>query len=132
MMTPRMLLVEDEIAIVKVTKARLAYEGFEVIVAMDGEEALRQVQASGPMDLALTDITLPKLDGCEATKRLKADPATASLPIRIYTASSARWERLTEQCVELGIAGWLRKPFRSRELLEAIRRVLGQEGAAHG
>lgn len=131
-MSQRILLVEDDASVLKVTKARLEHTGYEVVTAMDGEEALAKVAANGTIDLILLDIKLPKLDGFEVCRRLKASLHTAKIPILLFTASSDRWQRLTEQCLELGIQGWLRKPFRSNELLDKIRQALGEEGRHHG
>ena len=122
----RILLVEDDASVLKLTKARLEFEGFEVVTAMDGEEAVRLTTTDGHLDLILLDLKLPKLDGVGVCTRRKANPATAAIPIIIFTASSARWQELADRCTELGIAGWLRKPFQSEELLEKIRRALGE------
>lgn len=123
----RILLVEDDLSVIEVTRLRLEHVGYEVVVAHDGEEAVRQAGANGGVDLILMDIKLPKLDGYEASKRLKADPATSAIPIIVFTASSGRAEKLADKCVELGIAERIQKPFRTGELLGAIRRALGEE-----
>lgn len=122
-MKKRILLADDEAAVLKVTKLRLEYAGFEVITAGDGEETVQRVSEGG-IDLILLDIKMPKLDGFEVVKRLKQNPATAHIPVILFTASSARWQYLTEQCKELGLADWIRKPFRSQELVEKIQMVL--------
>ena len=77
------------------------------------------------MDLILLDLKLPKLDGFEVCRRLKADPATATIPIVVFTGTEEYSRGLADRCVELGIAEWLKKPFRSQELLEKIQRALG-------
>lgn len=123
----RILLVEDDISVIEVTRLRLEHAGYEVVIATDGEEAVRQASRNGGVNLILMDIKLPKLDGYEASKRLKADPATAAIPIIVFTASSGRAKELADKCVELGIAERIRKPFRSDELLGAVRRALGEE-----
>lgn len=125
----RILLAEDDPAILKMTAARLAYEGFAVVTATDGEEVLNQVSANGTFDLLLMDIKMPKLDGFQVCQRLKANPATAKIPIVIFTGSLTTWQRLTNQCIDLGISGWVKKPFTSEELLEKVHRALGPAGA---
>ncbi|MBI2093292.1 MAG: response regulator transcription factor [Candidatus Omnitrophica bacterium] len=119
------LLVEDEPAVVKMTKLRLEHEGFDVEVALDGEAALALVKPT--TDLILLDIRLPKLDGFEVCKRLKAKPDTAKIPIIVFTASASQWQELTDRCIELGVMDLLKKPFHSKELVEKIRRILWGE-----
>ena len=121
----RILLADDEPAMVMVMKFRLEHEGFEVVVATDGEEALHQAVANGVIDLILLDIKMPKLDGFQVCKRLKENPATAKIPIIIFTASEGVWSQLADRCVEFGVTGWLKKPYGSQELLKTIRQALG-------
>ncbi len=122
----RILLAEDDPSILKMTKLRLEYEGFDVIVATDGSQAIEQAMANGGLDLILMDIRMPKLDGLQVCQHLKADPATANIPIIVFTASTGRWQSLADRCLELGVEDWLKKPFTSRELLGKIHRVLGE------
>jgi len=128
----RILLVEDEPAILKMMTLRLQHEGFEVITATDGEEALKHVLANGGIALILLDLKLPKLDGFQVCKQLKTNPTTAKIPVIVFTASPGYWQRLVDQCIDLGVVDWLKKPFRSGELLEKIRRVLNEEETTHG
>lgn len=125
------LLADDEPAIRKMVKVRLEHDGFEVVMAGDGEEALKSVFEGEKVDLILLDIKMPKLDGFEVCKRLKENPATAGIPLVLFTASSSQWPRLSEQCRELGISGWVKKPFRSAQLLEEIHHALKEGGAHH-
>jgi CheY-like chemotaxis protein len=127
----RILLADDDPSILKMTKLRLEHEGYEVVVASDGEEVLTQVAASGAIDLILLDLKMPKLNGLETCKRLKANPATAPIPIIIFTASETFVEHLTDLCCELGATDCLKKPFRSQELLEKIGKVIDNERLAH-
>ena len=125
-MKKRILLADDENVILKVTKLRLEHGGFEVITAADGEETLRQAFGGRKIDLFLLDIKMPKLDGFQICKKLKENPATAKTPVILFTASSERWQKLTEQCLELGVSELIRKPFQSAELLEKIQQALGE------
>jgi DNA-binding response OmpR family regulator len=127
----RILLVEDDSWVLKMTRLRLQHEGFEVVVASDGEGALARVGAAPAVHLILMDLHLPKLDGFQVCERLKANPATMRIPIIVFTASLSHWEQLVNRCIDLGIADWIKKPFRSEELLAKIRRVLQQEGDGH-
>ena len=122
----RILLADDDPVVLKVTTIRLEREGFFVVPAPDGEEALKQALLH-PFDLILIDAKMPKLDGFQTCERLKTDPSTASIPIILFTGSSDYWRGLTDQCIKLGVTDWLRKPFRSNELLEKVHRALGEE-----
>lgn len=128
-MSRRILLAEDDLSVVKMTKLRLEHEGFEVVVAKDGEEALDEA-AGLKIDLILLDVRMPKLDGFEVCQRLKADTHTAKIPIIVFTASTARWSQMADRCIELGVVDWLKKPFRSQDLLDKIRRALRMERRA--
>jgi len=128
----RILLAEDDTSVLKMTRLRLEHEGFEVLVATDGEEALQQMADAGEVDLVLLDVRMPKLDGFQVCKRLREDPQTMRIPIIVFTASVTQLQRLTDQCIELGVTGWLRKPFRSKDLMDKIHEALGEEGTANG
>ena len=126
-MRSTILLAEDDAAVLKMTKLRLEHEGFEVVTATDGEEALTQIAANGNIDLILLDVKMPRLDGFQVCSRLKERSATAKIPIIVLTASETLWSRLVDRCIELGITDWLKKPFRSQELLEKIHKALGNQ-----
>ena len=127
------LLAEDDPAVLKMTKLRLEHEGFRVLTATDGQQALDCLKHRGAVDLILLDVRMPKLNGFQVCKRLKADPQTARIPIVVFTASSSNWQHIMDQCLELGIADWLKKPFRSEELLGKIHHALGdQRGEGDG
>ncbi len=79
-------------------------------------------------DLVLMDIKMPKLNGLEVCQRLKADPHTAIIPIIIMTATTIYLQDLANRCIELGVSDWVKKPFRSNELLQKVHRVLAEEG----
>ena len=123
------LLAEDDPAVLKMTTLRLEYEGFRVLTATDGQQVLDCLKHHGAVDLILMDVKMPKLNAFQVCKLLKADPQTASIPVVVFTASSSNWQHVVDQCLELGIADWLKKPFRSEELLGKIHHVLGETGA---
>jgi CheY-like chemotaxis protein len=128
----RVLLAEDDQAVLKMTRLRLEHEGFDVVCATNGEEALKQAAVQDDIVLALVDIRMPKLDGFQVCKRMKEDPKTTHIPIIVFTASVSQLQRLTDRCIELGVAGWLRKPFRSKDLMEKIHHALREEDAGNG
>ena len=125
----RILIAEDDPSVLKVTKLRLQFEGYEVITARDGQDALEQAVAEAPIHVILLDIMMPKLNGYEVCRTLKRQPATASIPVIIFTASEAQLQRLGDRCIEVGAADWIKKPFNTKELLAKIHHALGEEGA---
>jgi two-component system cell cycle response regulator len=84
-MTARILVVDDVLANVKLLEARLTAEYFDVVVAMNGPEALA-ICERGLCDIVLLDVMMPELDGFEVCRRLKADPATHHIPVVMVTA----------------------------------------------
>ena len=127
----RVLLAEDEPGVQKMTKFRLEHEGFEVQVVGDGEEALRQARTPPPPHVVLLDVWIPKHNGYDVCRKLKEEPATARIPVIIFTASEAEVQYLTDKCIEVGAEGWIKKPFRAKELIDKINGVLGKEGEGH-
>ncbi len=128
----RILIAEDDPSVLKMTRLRLQHEGFEVVVAVNGEEAVAKATTDPTIRLVLLDLRMPKLNGLEVCQRLKDRPETSAIPIIVFTASSISWQRLTDQCIEVGVSDWLKKPFRSEELLMRIRRALEKGGGKHG
>ena len=124
----RILIGEDELNILKVTKVRLEYEGYDVVAATDGEEVLQQAESQLPIHLILLDIKLPKLNGYEVCRQLKRKAGTAAIPVIIFSASESHIQHLADRCIEIGAADWIRKPFRTHDLLEKIHHILGEEG----
>ena len=127
----RILLGEDNLDVQKVTQRRLEHEGFEVITASDGADVLQQATQGLPIHVILLDIRMPKLDGYTVCRTLKQQPATAAIPVIIFSASEFELQRMADRCIEVGASDWIRKPFRSAELLEKIHRALGEEGGRH-
>ena len=125
---PRVLLVDDEPSIVKMVGKRLEIEGFDVLVAMDGQEALTKAQGERP-DLIILDLMLPKLNGYEVCTMLKQDTRYQQIPIVMFTAKAQdKDEKLGMEC---GANAFVRKPFRAQELMEKIR-TLGPVAPAEG
>ena len=127
----RILLAEDDPSIMKTTKFRLEHEGFDVVTAADGEAALQEAGAV-PIHLVLLDIKLPKLSGYEVCRRLKDNKATAKIPVLIFTASEGQMKYLANRCIEVGAFDWLKKPFRTVELMDKIHRALAEEEGRNG
>ena len=124
---PKILLVDDEPSLVKIVSKRLEAEGFDVRVAMDGEEALRQVAVEHP-ELIILDVMLPKLSGYEVCRQLKWDARYQRIPVLLFTAKVQ--ERDEKVGFEAGADAYVRKPFRASELIEKIRFLLKPDPSA--
>ena len=123
---PRLLYVEDNEMNRDMLSRRLQRRGFEVLIAGDGEQGVTLAAAEKP-DLILMDMSLPVLDGWEATRRIKAAPATRRIPIIGLTAHAMATDR--DRCLEAGCDDYDTKPVELGRLLEKIERMLGT-GAA--
>jgi phosphate regulon transcriptional regulator PhoB len=128
-MPSRVLIVEDEPDIRELVVHHLKREGYQVSAASSGEEALRQVQAAPP-DLVILDLMMPAMDGLEVCRRLRQDPATASLPIVMLTAKGDEVDRVLG--LEIGADDYVVKPFSPKELLARVRAVLRRSRPAPG
>ncbi len=118
---PTILLVEDNLHNRKIFQGVLAHAGFKVVEAEDGGKALSAVTAEKP-DLILMDLSIPVVDGWECTRRLKADPATKSIPIIALTAHAMRGDE--ERARGAGCDGYLSKPISPKRVVEEVKRVL--------
>jgi len=124
----RVLVVEDEPDIQKVIRMSLKVRGVdEVVMASDGEECLAVVNRVRP-DLILLDVTMPKLDGYETCRLLKANPETRRIPVIFLTARAQRFEE--EMGLAVGASGYLTKPFDPMTLHEQILALLEKERAS--
>lgn len=115
------LLVEDHEDNRNIYRTILEHYGFEVLLAPDGGEGLRLARERQP-SLILMDIAIPVIDGFEATRALKADPATAQIPVVALTAHALQEDR--ERAAAAGCDGYLAKPVEPRRVLEEVRRFL--------
>jgi two-component system, cell cycle response regulator DivK len=119
----KILLVEDNEMNRDMLSRRLLKKGFELVMAMDGEQAIEMAQSEAP-DLILMDISLPGLDGWEATRRLKAMPETQAIPIIALTAHAMAGDR--EKCLEAGCNDYDTKPVEFPRLLDKIQGLLAK------
>ena len=116
-----LLLAEDDPDIQLVARVALKRAGWTVTVANDGQQALEAVGLAHP-DVILLDWMMPELDGPEVCRRLKADPATAAIPIIFLTARSQHSE--IEKGLALGATGYITKPFDALTLGAQVRALL--------
>ncbi len=115
---PKILIVEDETMVADVVSRYLKRDGFEVMTASDGEAALEMAAEWSP-DLVLLDLMLPKIDGLEVCRRLRAE---STVPIIVVTAKGDEADRIVG--LELGADDYVSKPFSPRELVARVRAVL--------
>lgn len=125
----RILLVDDEPTNREVAEVILRTQGHEVAIAQHGAEAIALCHDEGQLfDMVLMDLQMPVMDGLEAIRRLRAHPATSTLPILCVSAKVRRSDR--EGGLVAGADHFLAKPFRRHELLAAIGTTLEGRGQA--
>ncbi|MBU2379316.1 MAG: phosphate regulon transcriptional regulator PhoB [Alphaproteobacteria bacterium] len=120
-MQPYILVMEDEDALATLLQYNLEKEGYDVVVAADGEEGLIQVDERQP-DLILLDWMLPKVSGIEVCRRLRGRPETRNLPVIMLTARGEESDRV--RGLDTGADDYLTKPFSMTVLIAPIRAVL--------
>ena len=118
----RVLLVEDNEDNRIIYRMILEHHGYEVIEAHDGQAGIDMARNSGP-DLILMDISLPVMDGWEATRVLKAEAPTSSIPIVALTAHALRSDEA--KAAELGFDAFIRKPAEPKLVLEIVQQFVG-------
>jgi len=119
------LIVEDNEKNLKLVRDVLQVKGHVTLEAMTGEDGVRLAGERKP-DLVLMDIQLPGINGIEALRQLRADPATASIPVIAVTASVMQQDR--KLITDAGFDGYVGKPINLKEFLEAVRRALEGPG----
>ena len=123
----KILLVEDNPLNRDMLSRRLLRSGFSVVMAEDGRQGISSAQAEGP-DLILMDMSLPEIDGWEATRRLKSDTSTRRIPVIALTAHAMSSDR--QKCMEAGCDDYDTKPVDFQRLLGKIQAVLQPRSAA--
>jgi two-component system cell cycle response regulator DivK len=124
---PRILLVEDNEDNRDMLSRRLMRRDYEVVIAVDGEQGVAMSRSEAP-DLILMDMSLPVLDGWEATRRIKAEPDTQAIPIIALTAHAMSTDR--EKALEAGCDDYDTKPIELPRLLEKIEALLSKRDRA--
>ncbi|HSD61923.1 MAG TPA: Hpt domain-containing protein [Burkholderiales bacterium] len=114
---PVVMVVDDSLTVRKITGRLLAREGYQVMTAKDGLDALQQIGDTVP-DVMLVDIEMPRMDGFDLTKHLRSDPRTAKVPVIMVTSRTA--EKHRSYAKELGVDVYLGKPYQEEELLQHV------------
>jgi DNA-binding response OmpR family regulator len=120
---PLVLVADDDPDILTLVALRLERSGFDVVLARDGEQALATALEREP-DIALLDVTMPKLDGYEVTARLRDNQATRHMPVILLTARVQ--EADIARGLEAGADDYVKKPFSTQELRDRIQAALGR------
>lgn len=117
----RVLVIEDEVSLAEGLKARLLVEGYKVTIARDGQAGVDAARKERP-HLVLLDILLPRIDGWDACKILKADPKTKGIPIIMCTALTQIGD--SEKAFQSGADDYVTKPYDMTRLVEKVRKFL--------
>jgi len=120
-MTKTILIVDDSESIREVVSFTLENEGYSVLVAVDGKDALKFLNRT-PIDLIITDLHMPELDGIGLIKEVRNMPDYQRVPILFLTTESQAAKKM--EAKEAGATGWIIKPFVPAKLIEAINKVL--------
>lgn len=119
----RILVVDDEVDLVETVRFSFELEGYDVLIAYDGEEALNQARKENP-DLILLDLMLPKLDGYKICRLLKFDERYKHIPILMLTAKTQEKDKATG--METGANEYITKPFDMDELMKKVKGYLNK------
>ncbi len=128
-MPKKILAVDDERHIVRLVEVNLQRAGYEVVTAYDGREALEKVKSENP-DLVVLDVMMPYMDGFEVLKNLKAEPATAEIPVIMLTAKAQDADVFRGW--QSGVDCYLTKPFNPMELLTFVKRIFDSQAQSGG
>ena len=120
----RILVVDDEIYIVHILEFSLTMEGYEVVTASCGEDALRKSRELPP-DLVVLDVMMPGMDGLEVCRRLREEEGTRDVPILMLSAKGRVTDR--DAGIENGADDYILKPFSPRRLLDRIRALFDRD-----
>ncbi|MFP4346347.1 MAG: PleD family two-component system response regulator [Anaerolineales bacterium] len=123
-MTPKILVIEDDVPTTRLLSVSLARRGYEVVVAENGQKALDLIE-NQPPSLVLLDLMLPGISGFELLAHLKRGETTRDIPVIVVSANTQVASK--EQARELGADLYLTKPYRLKDLVVAIQEILGEQ-----
>lgn len=121
--TPTIMVVDDSLTVRRVTQRLLQREGYQVVLAKDGVDALQQVQEMSP-DVMLVDIEMPRMDGFDLTRNIRSDERLKNVPIIMITSRTA--EKHRNYALSIGVNIYLGKPYQETELLQHIGEFVGE------
>ncbi|HVN72462.1 MAG TPA: response regulator [Desulfomonilia bacterium] len=121
-MSKTILCVDDSASIRQLITFTLQKEGYDLVEAVDGRDALEKVKAK-PVGMVITDLNMPNMDGIELIRALRSDPEFKFTPIIMLTTESSTTKKDAGR--EAGATGWIVKPFKPEQLVAVIKRLLG-------
>ncbi|MBF0224863.1 MAG: response regulator [Desulfobacterales bacterium] len=121
-MSKVIMTVDDSKSIRQMVSFTLKQEGYTVVEAIDGKDALEQINKT-PVNMVITDLNMPKMDGIELIKSLRSEPKFKFMPIIMLTTESQASKK--QEGKAAGATGWIVKPFKPEQLLAVIKKVLG-------
>jgi two-component system chemotaxis sensor kinase CheA len=123
--TRRVLVVDDQFSVRELQKSILETAGYRVDTARDGDDALARLRGNGHIDLVLTDIQMPGMDGFDLLREIRKDPELESLPVVVVTSKASEEDK--RQGVEAGADAYIvKKEFGQQALLETLERLVGR------
>ncbi|MBT2970805.1 MAG: two-component system response regulator [gamma proteobacterium symbiont of Ctena orbiculata] len=120
-MSKIILIVDDEPNIVLSVEYLMKREGYEVVTASDGQEAMEKISQSPP-DLLILDVMMPRKNGFEVCREIRTDPALSTMPILILSAKGREAE--IKKGISLGADGYITKPFSTHDLVDKVNQLL--------
>jgi CheY-like chemotaxis protein len=126
-MPARIMVVEDDDTIRQLITVNLELEGFEVVTATDGMEALERVKSLAP-DVVTLDVMMPRLDGWETAARLRADEETRHIKLVLLSARAQQAD--LQRGEQIGVDAYLTKPFDPDQLIDIVRRLADDTGSS--
>jgi len=121
-MAKTIMTVDDSASVRQMVKFTLQNEGYEVLEAVDGQDALNKIKQLDTFDLLVTDLNMPNMDGIELIREVRKLDAFRFLPILMLTSESQEGKK--QEGKQAGASGWIVKPFKPEQLIAVIRRVL--------
>ncbi len=120
-MSPRVLVVDDDPQVLRLMRVNLELEGYDVVSAPDGEEALEVVTSERP-DVVVCDVMMPGVDGLTVLRNLRANPQTSKIPFVVVSAKAQRTD--VKAALDMGADKYITKPFDPQDLLDAVEHLL--------
>jgi two-component system chemotaxis response regulator CheY len=123
LMSKCVLVVDDSETVRQVLQLTLSNAGFDVIEAEDGDDALEKLASAPAVDMLITDLNMPNMDGLELIQKIREDGKHRFTPIVMLTTESSEEKKRAGR--EAGASGWIVKPFKPEQLLKVVKMVLG-------
>lgn len=123
-MSKTILVVDDSETVRQVLQLTLSNAGFDVVEAVDGVDAMEKLTAAPDVDMVITDLNMPNIDGLELIKKIRSVGNYRFTPIVMLTTESSEEKKQAGR--DAGASGWIVKPFKPEQLLKVVKMVLGQ------